>query len=590
MKSDALLQSWLAIQCNMIAGAAQALVIFSDSDKTPSAPWGSWPNEAGVTEELKEVANRALTQKTTIIESSKQSNTEDFEANSIIACPLINHGELKGAVVVEMTSRSIEQQEAVRKLLQWGVLWLQFAHQQRKVKSSDHLLTIFQCVILCLENEGFQAAATAFVTELAVQLNCVRVSFGLLKGKHIKIKALSHSAQFNPSSSLIGLIGGVMDEAMDQDAIIRYPLEDNKNAAITRAHQALLQKSESHTVCTVPIVHDQHIIGGLTFEGSETQIFDDDTILVCEQVASLAGPILELKRLNERPLLTKAIDSYKEFCIGLLGSQYLTRKLLALTALVLSVFFFTVEGEYKVNADSVLEGRIQRVVVAPREGFIVEAHARAGDIVKEGMVLGILDDKDLKLERLKWISEKQRYSKESREAMAQHDRAKVSILNAQVRQAKAKIDLIDAQLERTRLVAPFDGIVIEGDLNQSLGSPVSRGDILFKIAPLDQYRMILKVDEREITEIDMGQRGQLALPGISGKTFQFIVANITPVSIAEEGRNYFRVETRLETGSDQLRPGMEGIGKIAIGRRKLIWIWTHKLVSTFRYWLWAQGI
>ena len=589
MKSDVLLQSWLAIQCKMITGVTQALVLFGASDRNPVL-FGSWPIDARGTEELKEIADTVLTQKTTIIRPSNHSGAAEFEVNCMIACPLLNDGELKGAVVVEMTSRSAEQQETVRKLLQWGALWLQFADQQRKAKSSDQLLTVFQCVILCLEHENFQAAATAFVTELAVQLNCVRVSFGLLKGKHIKVKALSHSAQFNPLSSLMGLIGGVMDEAMDQDAIIRYPQEDNKNTVITRAHQALLQKSDSRTVCTVPIVYEQRIIGGLTFEGSETQTFDGDIILVCEQVANIAGPILELKRLNERPLFNKALDSFKRFCSSLLGSRYLTRKLLALTALALSVLSFFVESDYKVSADSVLEGRIQRVVVAPREGFIVEAHARAGDIVKAGMVLGLLDDKDLKLERLKWVSEKQRYSKESREAMAQHDRAKVSILNAQARQAKAKVDLIDAQLERTKLVAPFDGIVIEGDLKQSLGSPVSRGDILFKVAPLDQYRMMLKVDERKITEIDMGQRGQLALPGISGEIFPFVVVNITPVSIAEEGRNYFRVETRLETESDYLRPGMEGVGKIAIGRRKLIWIWTHKLVSTFRYWLWTQGI
>jgi hypothetical protein len=35
-----------------------------------------------------------------------------------------------------------------------------------------------------------------------------------------------------------------------------------------------------------------------------------------------------------------------------------------------------------------------------------------------------------------------------------------------------------------------------------------------------------------------------------------------------------------------LRPGMEGVAKIDIGRRRLIWIWTHSLFDWLRVWTW----
>ena len=57
----------------------------------------------------------------------------------------------------------------------------------------------------------------------------------------------------------------------------------------------------------------------------------------------------------------------------------------------------------------------------------------------------------------------------------------------------------------------------------------------------------------------------------------FSVEQITPVSTAQEGRNYFRVEARLHRPSERVRPGMEGVGKIIAGERTLIWIWTHHL-------------
>jgi hypothetical protein len=47
------------------------------------------------------------------------------------------------------------------------------------------------------------------------------------------------------------------------------------------------------------------------------------------------------------------------------------------------------------------------------------------------------------------------------------------------------------------------------------------------------------------------------------------------------------VEAELERKSDRLRPGMEGVGKVYIGQRKLIWIWTHEIVNWIRLKLWS---
>ena len=128
---------------------------------------------------------------------------------------------------------------------------------------------------------------------------------------------------------------------------------------------------------------------------------------------------------------------------------------------------------------------------------------------------------------------------------------------------------------------------MKGDLSKSLGAPVERGQVLFEVAPLESYRVIVEVDERDIADIVVGQRGELVLPSMPGEVFPLVVDKITPVSIAKEGRNYFRVEAHLENVSERLRPGMEGVGKITIDRRKLIWIWTHELIDWLRLKLWS---
>ena len=131
--------------------------------------------------------------------------------------------------------------------------------------------------------------------------------------------------------------------------------------------------------------------------------------------------------------------------------------------------------------------------------------------------------------------------------------------------------------------------MVSGDLSQLLGTPVEQGKALFEIAPLNSYRVILEIDERDISNVVVGQRGELTLSGIPNQHTPFTVQRITPVSTTQEGRNFFRVEAHLENGSEGVRPGMEGVGKIVVDRRKLIWIWTHSLVDwmSLSWWKWA---
>ncbi|HWZ07892.1 MAG TPA: HlyD family efflux transporter periplasmic adaptor subunit, partial [Bradyrhizobium sp.] len=202
--------------------------------------------------------------------------------------------------------------------------------------------------------------------------------------------------------------------------------------------------------------------------------------------------------------------------------------------------------------------------------------------VREGDLLAKLNDKDLLLDQLKARSDRDRLQQKYRDALAKHDRPEMSALAAQVRQSEAQLALADEKLARSRIAAPFDGIVVSGDLSQNLGSPIERGKLLFEIAPLDRYRVVLQVDERDIGYVDVGRSGRLALAGLPAQPLSLTVTKVTPVAIAEEGRNFFRVEAHLDDASLRLRPGMEGVGKIDVGRASLVWIWTHSLVE----WIW----
>src|SRR5262249_35711713 len=178
--------------------------------------------------------------------------------------------------------------------------------------------------------------------------------------------------------------------------------------------------------------------------------------------------------------------------------------------------------------------------------------------------------------------------REYTDAMSKHERAKAQILQTQIEQATAQIDLLDEQLSRLRILAPFDGYVITGDLSQALGAPLERGNVLFEVAPLNEYRVLLKVDERDVNVIKINQKGELALTASPDKALPIHITRITPISTAEEGRNFFRVDAGIDGEVPAgLRPGLQGVGKVMIDRRRYVWIWTHRITHWFRMTLWS---
>lgn len=379
-----------------------------------------------------------------------------------------------------------------------------------------------------------------------------------------------------------------MDEAVSQDQLIIFPSnKKNKLNIIDRSHKILSKRNANNAVCSIPLVYEKVVIGALTFERQSEYEFDDITLRSIELLALMLAPIIELKQQEQYSLFRKNMKAAKAQVEKLTGPKYAVTKAVFSMFMVMMVFFSLFSVDYHISADASLEGRVQRVVASPIDGFISSAEVRAGDVVDKGQLMAKLEDKDLNLELAKLKNVRQQHNKEYRQALALHERAKTTILRAKIKQADAQVELIKKQLARLQIVAPFTGVVIEGELDQLLGTPVERGKKLYIVAPLDDYRIILKVDEREISYVKENQEGELALSSLPNERLSFSLQSITPVSTSKENRNYFRVEAKLNKTNINLHPGMQGVAKIKTGREKLIWIWTHNLVDWLRLWSWS---
>jgi RND family efflux transporter MFP subunit len=577
-------RAWLTLQCAMIANVNRAVVLFGEHPGARPQPVARWP-DADVSD-LSKLANIADTAM-----SRGRGVMLDGGPVAFVGYPFIYDEQLSGVVALEIGARSQADLRLVMRQLQWGGAWMEITRRSGEpdggTASPHGLVAVLEQVANSLEHQSFSAAARAVATETATSLDCERVSIGFIKGRRIHPDAISHSADFGKRSNLVRAIGAAMDEALDQRETIVYPALDAAAIYMTRAHEALAEENEQLSICTVPFLLDGQVAGAWTFERHPERPFDSSTVQLFGHLASVVGPILNLKRQEERWLGKKAADSARRQFERLAGPGFVGRKLVAMIAAAMVLFFSFYTTTFRVGADATLEGQIQRVVAAPMDGYVGEVLARAGDLVKEGDLLATLDDKDLRLEQVKWLTRKTQLERSRTDALGRHERAESRIYKAQADQADAELELLSKQLARTSIRAPFDGLIVSGDLTQSIGAPVERGDVLMEVAPLEAYRVALAVDERDISYVEIGQTGELILPSSPAKTYSFAVSKITPVATAEEGKNTFRIEADLLAPSEVLRPGMEGTGKVEAGQQRLIWIWTRRFTEWFQVWVWS---
>jgi RND family efflux transporter MFP subunit len=501
-----------------------------------------------------------------------------------LAEPLLLDGHLHGVLAVECASATGDVSRALR----WGLSGLRAALLASQLGEAmavrENLMTLVNLLGTSLDQPEFSAAAEALSTELAMVLTCDRVSIGFRRQGVCEVAALSHATQIGERMNLIGVIGQAMDEALDQNQAISLPLPEGQ-VRVIRDHLALARRFGNDVLLTLPFLAAGRQ-GAFTFERRGSAAFSVAETDLCQNVVALLGRALELRYRAERSALERLRQELSAINEKLRHRGYYGRKFILGAGAALTLFFLVMPGEYRVNTRAVIEGAVQRALVAPFDGYIEGAAHRAGDVVKQGEVLANLDDRDLRLEYMRWFGQVEQYDKQFAQTNAQHDRGQAAIAGAQRAQAEAQMALIADQIARARISAPFDGIVISGDLSQSLGSTVKTGQELFKVSPLNEYRVDLEIDESDIDGVAVGQGGELVLKALPHSVLSIHVQQVTPVVNSKDGRSFYHVEARLDAPPEGIRPGMEGVAKVRLGQRNLFWIWTHRLFDWLRLAAW----
>ncbi|MGO9404501.1 MAG: efflux RND transporter periplasmic adaptor subunit [Terriglobales bacterium] len=225
-------------------------------------------------------------------------------------------------------------------------------------------------------------------------------------------------------------------------------------------------------------------------------------------------------------------------------------------------------------------------VLAQRDGVVAELLSDAGAHVRTGDLLAQLDDRqlaaDLEAARAKTHSTEadlKAWQAEARVLQSDSDRAQKMwdaqlITREQLDHAKfkAEADRFDVQrveqllvnaretqrsleleLEKTRIRAPFSGVVARRYVRQ--GQQVAKGDRLFWVTAEGPLQMRFTLPEKFIGRIHKGQELPMMTPDLPDQKYKVRVEEVSPV--VDPASSTIEVTVELEGKPGLLRPGMD---------------------------------
>ena len=167
----------------------------------------------------------------------------------------------------------------------------------------------------------------------------------------------------------------------------------------------------------------------------------------------------------------------------------------------------------------------------------------------------------------------------------------IEATEAEIAGLEAHRRFLEDQLQRARVVSPHAGIITTPRLKDKIGLRVEKGDLIAEVHELKTVTAEIVIPEREIADVQVGQRIVLKARAYPARSFSATVRAIAPAAVEEEGAlggKIVMVTTEIDNADLLLKSQMTGNAKIYCGKQRMVDLMTRRLARYIRveFWSW----
>ncbi len=221
------------------------------------------------------------------------------------------------------------------------------------------------------------------------------------------------------------------------------------------------------------------------------------------------------------------------------------------------------------EAVGTLEALDAVTIVSQIDALVMDVPFREGAYIEKGGLIAQLDDEQLKAEeaRAEALRDQRKISYERVKSIVEQKAGAPQDLDdaaAGLKMAEAELALIRARLAKTRITAPFSGLV--GARRVSPGAFARTGDVITDLAKIDELRIIFYAPERYLANLKSGASVTVSAPAFPGYELKGRISVVEPV-VSPETRSV-KILARVANPDRKFRPGMSANVSAVLSERK----------------------
>jgi membrane fusion protein (multidrug efflux system) len=220
------------------------------------------------------------------------------------------------------------------------------------------------------------------------------------------------------------------------------------------------------------------------------------------------------------------------------------------------------------EAVGTIEAEDAVTIVSEIDAIVIDLPFKEGAAIAKGGLIARLDDTQLRAEeeRAQAILEQRQVTFERIKTITDEGLGTAQSLDdaaAALKVAEAELAVIRARLQKTRITAPFAGMV--GARQVSAGAFVRAGSPITQLAQLDRLRINFSAPERYYSSIQRGAAVKVSTTAYPGYELAGKVDVIEPV--VDQATRRTKIVARLDNPGGKFRPGMSANVTVVLSER-----------------------